>query len=108
MSTTKGTYNGPYEGVKQQSLRSLKGYFIGSKGSFSPTKGELRSLPPLQHYSLLFYLGNRYSKKLVLTLSAEGKKWSLRIHEGECCGKKWEKMFIYVGGKYGEGIIPHA
>jgi hypothetical protein len=43
---------------------------------------------------------------MVLLIPTEGKKWSLRIREGECGGKKWEEMFIYVGGKCGEGIIP--
>jgi len=45
---------------------------------------------------------------MVLLISAEGKKWSLRIREGEYGGKKWEKMFICVGVKCGEGIIPSA
>ena len=45
---------------------------------------------------------------MVLLISAEGKKWSSRICEGKYGGKKWEEMFIYVGYKYGEGIIPIA
>jgi hypothetical protein len=32
--------------------------------------------------TLLFLLDFRHSKNMVLTLSAEGKKWSLRICEG--------------------------
>ncbi len=43
---------------------------------------------------------------MVFLIPTEGKKWSLRICEGEYGGKKWEKMFINVGVKSDEGIIP--
>jgi hypothetical protein len=58
------------------------------------------------YYILLFYLENRGSKKMVPLLSTEGKKWSLRICEGEYGGKKWELMVGESGGKCDEGIIP--
>ena len=35
---------------------------------------------------------------MVLLLSAEGKKWSLRICEGEYGGKMWELMVGESGG----------
>jgi hypothetical protein len=35
---------------------------------------------------------------MVLLISAEGKKWSLRIREGEYGGKKWELMVGESGG----------
>jgi len=43
---------------------------------------------------------------MVLLISTEGKKWSLRIREGECGGKKWESVVGESGGKCDEGIIP--
>jgi hypothetical protein len=58
------------------------------------------------YYIFLFYLEKRGSKKMVPLLSTEGKKWSLRMCEGEYGGKKWEKMFINVKVKSDEGIIP--
>jgi hypothetical protein len=45
-------------------------------------------------------------KKLVFLIPSEGKKWSFHIQEGEYGGKKWDKMFICVGGKSGRGDYP--
>jgi len=46
-------------------------------------------------------------KKLVLTLSTEGKKWSLRYHYTHIRGKKWGKMFKPVDTKRWERDYPH-
>jgi hypothetical protein len=64
--------------------------------------------PPLIHFLFLFYLGNRHSKKTLLLISAEGKKWSLHYLQQQIGGKKWESVVGESGGKCGEGIIPHA
>jgi hypothetical protein len=45
---------------------------------------------------------------MVFLIPTEGKKWSLRIREGEYGGKKWESVVGESGTKCGEGIIPHA
>jgi hypothetical protein len=52
-------------------------------------------------------LDNKDSKKLVLLILPEGKKWSLRICGGDYSGKMWENNTTKWGLKCGEGIIPH-
>jgi hypothetical protein len=52
-------------------------------------------------------LDNKDSKKLVLLILPEGKKWSLHIRKGDYGGKMWETIVVKSGGKCGEGIIPH-
>jgi hypothetical protein len=52
-------------------------------------------------------LDNIDSKKLVLLILPEGKKWSLRICKGDYGGKMWENNTTKWGNKCGEGIIPH-
>jgi len=45
---------------------------------------------------------------MVLTLSAEGKKWSLRICEREYGGKMWESMVGESGGNSSVGDYPRS
>jgi hypothetical protein len=52
-------------------------------------------------------LDNIDSKKLVLLILPEGKKWSLHIRKGDYGGKMWENNTTKWGNKCGEGIIPH-
>jgi hypothetical protein len=52
-------------------------------------------------------LDNKDSKKLVLLIVPEGKKWSLRICGGDYSGKMWENNTTKWGRIYDEGIIPH-
>jgi hypothetical protein len=43
---------------------------------------------------------------MVLLIASEGKKWGLHYHHTGNGGKKWEKMFRYVGVKVGRGDCP--
>lgn len=45
---------------------------------------------------------------MVFLIPTEGKKWSLRICEGEYGGKMWELMVGESGGICDEGIIPYT
>ena len=45
---------------------------------------------------------------MVLLIASEGKKWGLHYHHTGYGGKKWEKMFSYVGVKVGKGIVPRV
>ena len=43
---------------------------------------------------------------MVLLIASEGKKWGLHYHHTENGGKKWEKMFSYVGVNVGKRDCP--
>jgi len=43
---------------------------------------------------------------MVLLIASEGKKWGLHYHHTGNGGKKWEKMFSYVGVNVGKGDCP--
>jgi len=51
-------------------------------------------------------LGFIYTKKLVLLLSTEGKKWCFYIRGDYFGGKMWEIMVGESGGNITQGIIP--
>jgi hypothetical protein len=51
-------------------------------------------------------LDNKDSKKLVLLILPEGKKWSLHIRKGDYGGKMWENNTTKWGNKCGEGDYP--
>ena len=70
-------------------------------------KHSLRSFPRVLLLPIPFLLDNKDSKKLVLLILPEGKKWSLHIRKGDYSGKMWENNTTKWGNKCGEGIIPH-
>jgi hypothetical protein len=73
----------------------------------SPLIGSLRGTPGVLYHSILFLPGFIHSKKLPLTLSGGGKKWSLHYIQPRIGGKMWETFPSHRRGKVGKGIIPY-
>lgn len=55
--------------------------------------------PPLLFLTLHFLLDFRYSKKTLLLIASEGKKWGSCYLQTQIGGKKCRFVLVYVGGK---------